>query len=883
MIGKPILFKAVVVLAWIVGWIAAFGFVSGTGTFGAYPVEASASFANGVAQETSAPTQARLATSGTEMLQTFTLQAGWNTLYLEVEPVNTSPLINIGTAAAPVMIPERSTLEMVFAGVESLESVWSWNVPQSRRDYIVDPAEGLWDEPGWKRYFPATAQGRDGGSQEFLTDLLSLHANNAYLVKLADNFVGSVTVTVQGQPVVRNRRWVLGSYNLTGFPVLPGASPTVATFFANSPVSEVNRLTPAGVWMPMASTETLAYGKAYLVFYDDPGTDGVTDYTAPLGILEPLSGGLTFTAGAGGNRASFTIQNLSAVATSVDLAWVGTSSDGVALRLIEPAANATQLSEDTARISLTAGQAVPLRFTVLSTEQRTNGAGFLQVAAPGLGVRWLLPVTAKSGSRAGLWIGEVTVNDVSEGRLGGTNVDDGLLTVALRQVNQSGILGAVTLKENTLSANVTATVTLAVPAPAVVNTAHPEADSTPYLSGYLFVDLNQNGERDGNEPGLPNISVLLDGSATAVTAADGFYRFHPVAAGAHALSISSGTPSGFTSDFSVTTPLGITRANRWPKSSTLDATGVTQVTWRTQAGTEIAESDFPRYDVADNRVEPSLNFGFVSAYDLSLWTSGVGGCADRLDRIGGPWQVINGALTTVLGRASLNPSISGAVENELLSDSIHYVLLAEQVGGGGVVGKAVACGEIVVGAPTSFANGAGSEFTFRVILRVHEDGRTQILPSYVITNGLRISTPNFSIRKPVQASGRFIGGNGLLDFGLIIDAQDPLNPFKHKYHPDHDNRDAKFNPYPETLSPYLWEAFAVRRRLLFSLTDDPPGVEGAEAQALAIKVDWGGAVWGGLYQEVIQGVHKNPITVKGYFVIQHALTEAQLTAQPYDR
>ena len=33
--------------------------------------------------------------------QTFTLQAGWNAIYLEVEPINTSPLVNIGPQRGP--------------------------------------------------------------------------------------------------------------------------------------------------------------------------------------------------------------------------------------------------------------------------------------------------------------------------------------------------------------------------------------------------------------------------------------------------------------------------------------------------------------------------------------------------------------------------------------------------------------------------------------------------------------------------------------------------------------------------------------------------------------------------------------------------------------
>ena len=48
------------------------------------------------------------------------------------------------------------------------------------------------------------------------------------------------------------------------------------------------------------------------------------------------------------------------------------------------------------------------------------------------------------------------------------------------------------------------------------------------------------------------------------------------------------------------------------------------------------------------------------------------------------------------------------------------------------------------------------------------------------------------------------------------------------------------------------------------------------------KFDWGGQVYGGLYQEVIKGIHVNDITVKGYFVIRQALPWEKLMQQPYD-
>ena len=101
--------------------------------------------------------------------QTFLLQAGWNAIYLEVEPINTSPLVNIAPPNEdPVMVHEKSTMEVVFGSLQCgkcLENVWTWNTPTSQIDYIVDPSEGLWDAPGWRRYIPEQNVGPDGASR----------------------------------------------------------------------------------------------------------------------------------------------------------------------------------------------------------------------------------------------------------------------------------------------------------------------------------------------------------------------------------------------------------------------------------------------------------------------------------------------------------------------------------------------------------------------------------------------------------------------------------------------------------------------------------------------------------------------------------------------
>jgi hypothetical protein len=87
-----------------------------------------------------------------------------------------------------------------------------------------------------------------------------------------------------------------------------------------------------------------------------------------------------------------------------------------------------------------------------------------------------------------------------------------------------------------------------------------------------------------------------------------------------------------------------------------------------------------------------------------------------------------------------------------------------------------------------------------------------------------------------------------------------LNPFKHRYHPDHDNLDASFRVFRE-------EAYPVRRTVRLRVperlgSDVKPGIGQDELQ--------------GEYEEVLEGLHRIPITVRGTFHIKRLLAVADL-------
>ena len=65
---------------------------------------------------------------------------------------------------------------------------------------------------------------------------------------------------------------------------------------------------------------------------------------------------------------------------------------------------------------------------------------------------------------------------------------------------------------------------------------------------------------------------------------------------------------------------------------------------------------------------------------------------------------------------------------------------------------------------------------------------------------------------------------------------------------------------------YLYESYLVNRQVTLILTELPPG--GNETDTAS--VDWGGAVWGGDYREVVEGLHKNTIATATLVIRQGA-------------
>jgi hypothetical protein len=321
-----------------------------------------------------------------QVTQTFELHPGWNAIFLQVKPDPADPAT-------------------VFAGLP-LESAWTYLERFSTAEFIQDPAEGLWNQPGWNVYLP---ESDDKPFQSRLTNLYAILANRAYLIKLKGT--EAVTWSVTGRPAVPIIEWVPDAYNLVGLPVDPDSPPTFASFFAPSAAhtgQPVYRLSEAGSWEKVTDpvNAPIKSGEAYWIY-----CKGGSSYTGPLKVELDMLEGLDYADIL--DELTIAVENLSDLNNSVVVRTVAAATDALVYRNPDPASEIRWLP-------------LPASFQL-----NTNGKNFLHLAvrralfagtdyenileiSNGIGSRILVPVTASAPQHSSLWIGSVTVKAVGE-------------------------------------------------------------------------------------------------------------------------------------------------------------------------------------------------------------------------------------------------------------------------------------------------------------------------------------------------------------------------------------------------------------------------------------------------------------------------------------
>ena len=126
--------------------------------------------------------------------------------------------------------------------------------------------------------------------------------------------------------------------------------------------------------------------------------------------------------------------------------------------------------------------------------------------------------------------------------------------------------------------------------------------------------------------------------------------------------------------------------------------------------------------------------------------------------------------------------------------------------------------------------------------------------------GRRISTPFFDFPgDDLEMDGSF-GGANTVSASIEIEPNFPTNPYRHKFHPDHDNLSPTGQPTDEALD-------ITRQIELHFAATDPTGPS---------SPDYGFDTVAGVYGEQLTGLHRSPIRIEGTFRLNRVVVTPEL-------
>lgn len=370
--------------------------------------------------------------------QTFELEPGWNAIHVRVEPTN-------------------QDIRSVFSGLP-IASVWRWIPDEAGAEFIEDPAEGLQNIEGWFAWFP------EPRPEAFLSNLFRINANTSYLVEIEGE--ESHEIEIEGRPIYRQMRWQNDAFTMTGLPVSETAPPTFEEFFESSPAhvgQPVYRLDPDGRWQEVDKSSTpIRDGEAYWIH-----TRGNSRYQGKMTLVLDQGDSLEYSAALteiqfvlrnrSGQNGSFLVRRLDG--NSMPMAFlnedpetgeIGWPSFQDQLVYIAPEGDDVQVTLALLRDQFTDSRMEQVFEITDETGQRIllhAGGNTIQPLAQ--------PATERAGrqgtktsnhdgeivSYAGLWVGNIEVDAVSESQQAGvepTPVRDSFIQRVIIHVDSAG-------------------------------------------------------------------------------------------------------------------------------------------------------------------------------------------------------------------------------------------------------------------------------------------------------------------------------------------------------------------------------------------------------------------------------------------------------------
>lgn len=201
---------------------------------------------------------------------------------------------------------------------------------------------------------------------------------------------------------------------------------------------------------------------------------------------------------------------------------------------------------------------------------------------------------------------------------------------------------------------------------------------------------------------------------------------------------------------------------------------------------------------------------------------------------------------------------------------------------------------VTVAAPPPLTDtGVARPFALRCLIHVAEDGNTQLLSQAFIgqlataPHDVGVCTQEGLLKQDARNTAqRFIcahlpldqviGGSGtiavpgVLTRTVTVAMNDPTNPFLHLYHPDHDNKDARFDPV-------VLQNSATAQTARMSDGAEAPAIIRNCAFTFTAGASDGSSLLGGTYRETLTGLHKNTLQIDGSFSLRRASEIGTLT------
>jgi len=318
--------------------------------------------------------------------QVINLTAGWNSVWLDVDPIDRDPAV-------------------IFNGAP-IEQVWCYFPTEEPTEFIDDPTNDLWNNDAWGVFLPPSDP-----RSVVASNLAQIQPSRPYLIKSS----AAAQVSIIGRPVCKSIQWRPNSFNLVGLPVEAGVGSSAGLYFFNDPAlssakSKKFRLSTSGVWEELSGTDRINRGEAYWIF-----SDGESKFRGTFECEGSVFGELDF--GTLETHRSITIVNPGQWPATV------TMSLSPALPLLYESTSATGgiewLPLSTRTLNIPAEGELRVRLAV----QRTGLTGLTEgnLTLKGNGTEFILPVSIDveasslgAGGSAGLWVGNVVLKQVSD-------------------------------------------------------------------------------------------------------------------------------------------------------------------------------------------------------------------------------------------------------------------------------------------------------------------------------------------------------------------------------------------------------------------------------------------------------------------------------------